>query len=544
MALRLQPDSASLHNNLGNVLTLQGRYDDAAVSYQQALGLRPEYAEAHSNLADVLSSLGKNEDAVTHCREALRLQPGYAGAYNNLGNAYKGLGKLREAMDCFRKSLTLDPDLVEARINLGVALDGLGKLDEAVAQFRGALRLKPDSAAACLSLGTVFLKQKNWHEARAAFQRARELTPNRAGPYYSLGQVLAGQGNMEEATDLYREALRLEPDHIDAHWALALALLTLGDFERGWPEHEWRWRLKQWSPQKLPQPVWDGSPLAGRTILLYGEGGYGDAIQFVRYAPVVKQYGGRVVVGCREPLMPLLASCPGIDQLVAIGSPLPEFDVQAPLMSLPWILKTSLSTVPAEVPYLRPNAKLQKQWQRRLGRYSGFKVGIAWQGNPEYSHDRNRSIPLLHYAPLARLPGVCLISLQKGCGTEQLEAVSEVFPVIDLGSRLDHGDAAFRDTAAIMKSLDLVITSDTAVAHLAGALGVPVWVALSYAAEWRWLLEREDSPWYPTMRLFRQTKLDDWEGVFARMAEELAHRVEEPQCGGNEISPSKSRQAS
>jgi hypothetical protein len=332
-----------------------------------------------------------------------------------------------------------------------------------------------------------------------------------------------------------QRALRIKPDFIDAHWSLALNLLLLGDFERGWPEYEWL------SPQTLLQPVWDGGSLKGRSILIYGEGGLGDQIQFVRYAPVVKRYGGTVIVSCRKPLLPLLASCPGIDELVATGSALPAFDVQAPLMSLPWILKTSLSTVPADIPYLFADPRLQDKWQRRLRRYPGFQIGIAWQGNPEFLKDCPRSIPFVHFAPLAGLAGVRLLSLQKGAGIEQLEAAAMQFPVTVLGSGLDKRGGAFMDTAAVMKNLDLVITSDTAIAHVAGALGVPVWVALSHGAEWRWLLEREDSPWYPSMRLFRQTRPGDWEGVFARMAQELSKRVKGLQCGGKEQSPSRSR---
>jgi Glycosyltransferase family 9 (heptosyltransferase) len=230
-------------------------------------------------------------------------------------------------------------------------------------------------------------------------------------------------------------------------------------------------------------------------------------------------------LACQNALLSLFRNCPGIDRLVAAGFNLPSTDVQAPLMSLPRILKTSLSSVPAEVPYLFPDAKVQAKWRRQLSHYPGFKVGIAWQGSTRYPRDRLRSVPLVHFAPLARVQGVRLLSLQKGLGTEQLGAVADQFPVIDLGSRLDKKSGAFMDTAAVMKNLDLVITSDTAIAHVAGALGVPVWVALSFVPDWRWLLEREDSPWYPSMRLFRQTKPGDWNGVFERMAETLAERL-------------------
>jgi tetratricopeptide (TPR) repeat protein len=523
--LRLQPDSAGARNNLGNVLSLQGKQDEAVASYQQALCLNPDFAEAYSNLGDTLSSMGRYDEALTHCRQALRLQPSFAGAHHNLGNAYRGLGKLSEALACYQQALLLNPDWAETRINIGVALAGLNQLDEAVAHYREALRLQPDCAEAWSNLGRVFVKQGKWEDASGAFQRALEGQRNQAQAYYNLGYTLGEQGKPAEAANCFRQALRLKPDDVTAHWALALSLLVQGDFEQGWPEYEWRWRLNGWSPQQLTQPVWDGSSLAGRTILLYGEGGLGDTIQFVRYAAVVKRYGGSVIVSCQKLLLPLLASCPGIDRLVAVGSELPAFDVQAPLLNLPRILKTSLATVPAETPYLFPDAKLQEKWQRKLSHYPGFTIGIAWQGNPQFYKDRKRSIPLIQFAPLARIPGVHLISLQKGQGTEQLRLVADEFPVIDLGNRLDKRSGAFLDTAAIMKNVDLIITSDTAIAHLAGALGVSVWVALSYVPEWRWLLQREDCPWYPSMRLFRQTHAGDWEEVFDRMAHELSRRL-------------------
>jgi hypothetical protein len=259
---------------------------------------------------------------------------------------------------------------------------------------------------------------------------------------------------------------------------------------------------------------------------LHAERGLGDTIHFIRYAAVVKRSGaGAVIVEGPKSMLRLLASCPGIDRLVAAGSELPAFDVHAPLLSLPRILNTTLATVPADIPYLGANAKLEDKWRRRLARHRGFKIGIAWQGNPRYPRDRQRSVSLAHFARLARVEGVCLISLQKGAGSEQLRGGDGHFGVIDLSNQLDTLTGAFMDTAAVMKNLDLVIAPDTALAHLAGALGVPVWLALSFVPDWRWLLEREDSPWYPSMRLFRQTKPGDWNGVFERMAQELSERL-------------------
>jgi hypothetical protein len=258
--------------------------------------------------------------------------------------------------------------------------------------------------------------------------------------------------------------------------------------------------------------------------LLHAEQGLGDTIQFIRYASSVKRHGGTVIVECQKPLLELLAGCPGVDQWVGQGDELPAFDVQAPLMSLPGILKTTIETVPATIPYLFPRPALLEQWRQRLIKLDGFKIGITWQGSPKYRGDRLRSIPLRCFASLAAVPGVRLISLQKDTGSEQLAEVRDLFPVTDLAAELDQQSGAFIDTAAVMKNLDLVITSDTAAAHLSGALGVPTWVALCLMPEWRWLLERTDSPWYPTMRLFRQKKFGDWPGVFQEIETALRRR--------------------
>ncbi len=289
----------------------------------------------------------------------------------------------------------------------------------------------------------------------------------------------------------------------------------------GWPEYEWRWRRQDASPPALTQPLWDGSSLQGKSILLYPEQGLGDTLQFIRYAPLVKQTGATVIVQCQPPLLRLLATCAGIDRLLPEGADLPPFDVQAPLLSLPRILRTTLASIPANIPYLSADPDLRARWRQSLSGVADFKVGIAWQGNPGHKRDRQRSVPLAAFAPLAEAPGVRLVSLQKGPGHEQLTELAERLRVLDLTDELED----FADTAALLSNLDLVITVDTAVAHLAGAMGIPVWVALPIVPDWRWLLERQDSPWYPTMRLFRQTAWGDWAGVFERLTGALGQKI-------------------
>jgi hypothetical protein len=344
----------------------------------------------------------------------------------------------------------------------------------------------------------------------------------------NLGNALLAQGKTAEAMATYDEILRRRPDSPEAHMARALALLVRGDYDEGWKEYEWRWRCKEFGGLPYPKPLWDGSPLGGRTILLHGEQGLGDTLQFVRYAALVKERGGTVVLACPKVLTRLLTSCPGVDRVVAQGADLPNFDCYAPLLSLPGILGTTRDNVPANVPYLSADPVLGQHWLRELAPVRGFKVGIAWQGNPKYKADRLRSIPLAQFEALARVPGVQLISLQKGPGTEQLAAVADRFRIIDLAARLDELTGPFLDTAAVVRNLDLIVAPDTALTHLAGALGAPLWAALAFSPHWVWGRDREDSPWYPSTRLFRQAKWGDWGEVFARMAAALAKLAAAP----------------
>jgi hypothetical protein len=361
-------------------------------------------------------------------------------------------------------------------------------------------------------------------DALAEYEEALRLRPDFAEAVNNLGNTLRDLGRLDEAQAQFDRALSLKTDYIDAHWNRSLLWLLRGDFARGWPEYEWRWGLRSLPRRPFPQPKWDGGPLGGKTILLHAEQGLGDTFQFVRYAPLVKGRGGKVFLACQAPLLRILADCPGVDQLVAQGTPLPPFDCHAPLLSLPALFGTELNSVPAEVPYLRADPALVEHWRGRLAAFDGFKVGIAWRGSGSNRSDPKRSFPLEAFEALARVPGVRLISLQKGKGTEQLPALAGRFPVSELPG-LDEGRGPFVDTAAVLRCLDLVVCCDTGLGHLAGALGVPCWLALMYVPDWRWLLERADSPWYPHHRLFRQERSGDWDDLFHRMAAALAVRV-------------------
>jgi len=479
--------------NRGNDFYALGRLGDAAASYREALRLDPRQVVAMSNLAAVLAQQGQLAEAEASLRRAVEVRPDHAEAWSNLGNVLRVLGRNDEAVACYREAVRLDPGHARAHYNLGTALTGRQQHAEAVPWFQAALRLQPDHVEA--------------HENLAAC-----LTMLRR-PYEALAQ--------------YEEALRLQPGRARSRWNRAMCWLSLGEYPRGWPEFEWRWGLNGMPRRQFPRPAWDGAPLEGRTILLHAEQGMGDTIQFIRYARLVRDCGGKVLVACQRPLLRILEGTPGIDQVVEWGGPLPDFDVHCALMSLPGVFGTRLETIPADVRYLAADPALVAQWRRQLDPIAGLKVGICWAGNPEQPNDGNRSTRLVRFAPLAQVPGVHLVGLQVGPAREQVREVAGAWPLTDLGGRLDD----FAVTAAVIANLDLVVSIDSAVAHLAGALGAPAWVALSFAPDWRWLLEREESPWYPTARLFRQARPGDWDDVFRRIAAALVGRRDQASPG-------------
>jgi tetratricopeptide (TPR) repeat protein len=520
-AQALNSQDAALCCNCALVHLALRQWDEAGACCREALRLRPDAPEAHNLLGNALAGQGRLEAAVACYREALRRQPGYADAHNNLGNALGELGRPDEAVACFREALRQRPDSADGHNNLANAFKILGKLVEAEASCRQALRLRPGFADAHGNLATVLQEQDRLDEAAACYREALRLRPDFADAHANLGNLFGAQGRLAEAEACFHQALRCQPDHADAHFHLGLLWLLQGDFQRGWPRAEWRWKTRAYrTTPALTQPRWDGAALEGRTVLLQAEQGLGDTIQFIRYAALVQQRGGRVLVQCQAALRDLLGSCAGVNQIVAQGEGLPAFDVYAPLLSLPGLLGTTLNCVPADTPYLAADPERIAHWRKVLDAPGpGPRIGIAWQGNAEHRNDRRRSVPLAQFEPLAHVPGVRLVSLQVGPGADQLARIEGRWPITDLGTRFER--SSFADAAAVLCELDLLVSVDTALAHLAGALGRRVWLALPFAADWRWLLEREDNPWYPTMRLFRQRQPGQWAEVFERMAAAL-----------------------
>ncbi|HEY1785400.1 MAG TPA: tetratricopeptide repeat protein [Pirellulales bacterium] len=525
-ALALRPDYAEAHYNLGAVLRDRGKLDQAAARYQQALALRPDYADAHYNLGVTFAQQGKLEQAAARFEHAIALRPNHPDSYYNLGVVLRGQGKLQPAVACYEQALALKPNYAEAHNNLGTLIRDQGKLDQAAAHFEQAIALKPTFVQAYNNLGIVLREQGDLDQAAARYRQALALRPDFAEAHNNLGTTLWDLGALDEATASYQQALALKPDFAEAEFSLATCYLSQGDFQLGWPAYEARLRFAGAAmPRDLPR--WTDQPLPGRSLLLVAEQGLGDTIQFMRYARVLKRRGARIVLAVQKALGRLLANHPDVDELFMLGSAseFPRCDFYLPLLSAPGALGTTAATIPSDVPYLAADPMLTDQWRAELAVTGGFNIGIAWQGSRDYPSDRWRSTALRNFAPLARLPGVRLISLQKGLGSEQAATID--FPLLDLSGRLDGVAGAFMDTAAVIRNLDLLVTPDTVIAHLAGALGAPVWVALPLAPDWRWPRAGDESPWYPTMRLFRQTTLAGWPEVISRIADAIqAHRAE------------------
>ena len=408
--------------------------------------------------------------------------------------------------------MALDPKRYEIYNDLALVLTNLGNFGAAIEAFRRSLRLNPRSAKTIAGLGYLFECKGDLISASDAYRDAIKFDPQLHAAYADLGFVLFGLGEVAEAADCFQRLRALQPDSAEATANLGLIHLLQGDFASGWAEYESRWKVGISDDRILVQRRWKGEPLAGERILLFAEQGFGDTLQFLRYVPMVAARGGKVVLEVQPALQRLLSSSDGASQVISRGETLPEFTWQCPLLSLPLAFGTELPTIPAHVPYVYPDTTQVAAWQQRL-QANTRRIGLVWGGNPSMHRNRLRTIPLELLVPLIRTAGTTFYSLQLGPGSEEVKQLPQDVQLIDLAPELKD----FADTAAIIANLDLVISVDTSVAHLAGAMGKPVWVLLNKGCDWRWFLEREDSPWYPTARLFRQTTAGDWQDVIARV---------------------------
>jgi tetratricopeptide (TPR) repeat protein len=565
-ALALRPGMLDAQYHRARLLDRMGRWAEAVDCYRQMLALEPKLKPALCEIGKLMLLQAQYGEALEVLEEALEAYPELAEAWCNKGAALHGLGLMEAAVGCYDTALELRPNYADAFYNRGNALSELGRLDEALESLDRALEARPDFASALSNKGTVLLTLERPEEALVCFERALELEPGRVGGLHmNQGIALSSLGRPQDALACYDRALAVEPDRSSGlHMNRAIALsdlglpeaalaanrlaleadpdnagarhneamfrLFVGDFAIGWKENRWRWKgQKRTEPEfLLGRPMWDGvAPLAGRRVLLTSEQGLGDTIQFCRYAELVAGAGATVLVGVQTGLQRLLRSLKHADLVVETDERLPPFDLHCPMFDLPGHFGTTLATIPARVPYLRAARHAVAHWGRRLGRPGVPRVGFCWAGNPQHNHDRRRSMPLATLLPLLREYDATqchFVCLQKQPGEAERALLAPLASVSVVSDEI----ADFTDTAGIVENLDLVITVDTSVAHLAGALARPVWIMITSSPDWRWMRERSDSPWYPTARLFRQSQRGDWAGVVTRVAEALAVRLASP----------------
>ena len=510
LALELRPDSPEAVMLRSDTFHRLGRYDEAIAGFDQAVALQGQsaqfYAEAHFLRANPLRKMGRLTEALTAYDTAIALRPDYAEAWNHRGIALRERGEHIDAIESHDTALRLQPRYIDAHVNRSIALHELGRDREAATTAQQALALQPESSAANVSLGIS----------------------------------LRALGNIPEALACFEAALRRTHEPESVRFNRGLCLLLCGDFARGWPDYEYRWQTpaRAAAAPDPGRPLWLGQyDITGRTILLHAEQGFGDTIQFCRYAPIVAAKGTTVLLGVPAPLRSLLKSLGGAVQVIDRAEEMPSFDVHCPLMSLPLACGTDAGSIPSQVPYLAPAEERRIIWRERLGERRGLRVGLAWSGSGEHKEDARRSMPIEAVAPLVD-SGLELICLHRDLRPADVPGMAQFPGIRFFGHRLED----FSDTAALIAELDLVISVDTAVLHLAGALGRPVWALLPFAPDWRWMLDREDSPWYPTMRLFRQPVPGDWDSVIKRVSAELAsRRMKQWDSASNDGAPSQDR---
>ncbi|WP_322055337.1 tetratricopeptide repeat protein [Paraburkholderia bannensis] len=521
-ALQHAPSDAICWSNRALAARALGLHGEAAHYLREALRLNPGFADAHNNLALTLRDMGDLAGAARHCRAALALNPAATDARLNLGSVLAKLGRYEEALACYREALELAGDDAALHFNMANALRALGDDAAAIAHYRRCVDLAPGYAAAWVNLGTALGQSGDYREAERCYREAVALEPNAAN-LVCLGASLGAQGRNDEEAPYYEQALALDPEHADARQNLVWLKLKRGEYREGWAEYARRWRACDYAPFDIEGIAeWRGEPLEGKRVLLVHEQGYGDQIQFVRYVTEIAARGASVDVCITQPLQLLAQSVPGVHRAWT-GKPAGDYDYWIYAMSAPSVCRTELDTIPATVPYLFARDVEIVAWKARVEKVASKaagrrRIGLVWAGNPGFYNDRNRSVALAAFAPLFALDKLDWFSLQKGdAARAQLAALESGATLHDFTDELRD----FGDTAALIMNLDIVIAVDTSVAHLAGALGKPVWVLVPANGEWRWLEKRADSPWYPTARLFRQEEVGDWSTAIAALREAL-----------------------
>lgn len=517
-ACKLAPNAALFRANLAVVLRAAGRRVEAIDAAAGAVALQPGNADFHFTLATMQENGDRLQDAETSYRAALERQPGHVDGAYNLARLLHKREAVAESVPYYRLALAGHPDFVNALMNLGSALGRLGEIEEATLLLARAHHLAPDNLHVAAAQGLLAVDRGDLAEATAILDRLSRSRLD-AGLAQRLGTLARNTGRFEEAIGYFEQLLAMEPESVDTKLAISLMRLTLGRFAEGWRDYGSRWYILRHAnlARRYPTPVWTGESFAGRTLLVYPEQGMGDIIQFARYLPLAAARGGRLLFECPQPLLRLFQPFHEDIAIVPQGSTPPAYDLAVPLLDLPVLFDTRLETIPPLLPNMATDPASVAAWAPRIERVSGFRIGLVWRGNPGFSNDRNRSMDLAQLRPLIEGTGAQIVSLQKGPAAAEIAENGWQDRILELGSEL--GD--FADTAAVIAGLDMVISVDTAVAHLAGSLGRPVWILIPFVPDWRWLLGRRDSPWYPSARLFRQTTPGDWTGPIANLVAAL-----------------------
>jgi tetratricopeptide (TPR) repeat protein len=514
-AIMLNPNNASYHSNLGNVLKANKKYDAAILSYDKAIQIKPDFTYTHYNRGNALLIQRKLQEAIQSFDQAIAISPDFTEAYNNRGNALKDQKRLNEAILSYDMAIELKPDYAEAYNNRGNALKELKRIDEAILSYDMAIELKPDYAEAYNNRGNALKEHRKIDDAIKDYSQAIDLKPNCFEAFNNKGNGFKDKKQLSAAILSYDKAIEINPNFAEAYWNKSLALLLSGDYINGWKFYEWRWKRDVFIPlqRNFPQPLWLGTPsLLNKSILLHGEQGFGDTIQFFRYAKLVSDLGAKVILEVQKPLITLLEDLDGVSLATTRGEGLPEFDFHCPLMSLPHAFKTTIDTIPTRNPYIFSKLAKVALWEAKLGNRIKPRVGLVWSGNTSHKNDHARSISLKQL--LLYLPDNCqYVSLQKGLSLADGKILHDNPQILNFAHELYD----FSDTAALAELLDCIVSVDTSVAHLAAAMGKKTWVLLPNDPDWRWLLDREDSPWYPTVKLYRQPVAGDWFSVLNRV---------------------------
>jgi tetratricopeptide (TPR) repeat protein len=518
-ALKINPNDARTQCNQGIVLKELKRFDEALSSYNQAIAIEPYYADAFNNRGIVLQELKRFDEALSSYNQAIAIEPKFAQAYYNRGIVLQELKRFDEALDSYDQAISINSNFVNAYNNKGVILKSLKRFDEALSVYNQAISIKPDYSKTYYNQG-IALQELNRHdEALISYDQAIAINPDYPEAYNNVGNTLQELKQFDKALVNYNHAISIDPDYADAFFNKSTLLILRGDYSEGWQLYEWRWKQKHNinSRRHYKKPLWLGNEsLIDKTLLITIEQGFGDYIQFIRYALLVQKLDVKVILEVPSILISVVATLKGQFTLVETGKPLPDFDYHCPVASLPLAFKTTLKSIPGELPYLYANENCKKKWGKKLGKKTITRIGLVWAGNPDHTNDYNRSLLLKQFSSLLTLPFE-FHSLQKDL--REVDAQT----LIDFPDLYQHQDELhdFSDTAALIDAMDIIISVDTSVAHLAGAMGKKLWLLLPYLPDFRWMLDREDSPWYPCAILYRQKKINDWDSALEKLKADL-----------------------